>query len=375
MSRALAVKALGATIRIDGTALTDEGWAAVQSAWRDAAADAPPADAIGATVAAHGGTPNPSMLSRLSIEVTLAALKARAGELLMLHAAGLATEDGRVVVLVGPSGRGKTTASRVLGREFGYVSDESVGIAADGTIAAYRKPLSLIEHGRLPKAQRSPSELRLRPLPAAPLRLAALVLLERDGDADEPRCERVDVAEGIVRLAEQASYLGRLPLPLHAIASHVESAGGVHRVTYRDAETLAPLVRELAAREPGRAAVRAPASSEPVVTPRLSPLPGTRVYGRLPVLDALTLDEHRTILLVRGGEPHTKVVVLDGIAPTLWRSASRPTAHAELVEVAVAAHGHPAGADAAALVDATIAELVDAGILQEDDAQSGADTQ
>ena len=76
----------------------------------------------------------------LSIDVTLAALAQRAGELLLLHAAGLAAPDGGgVVVLVGPSGRGKTTAARVLGRHFRYVSDESIGIDTDGTVLPYRR--------------------------------------------------------------------------------------------------------------------------------------------------------------------------------------------------------------------------------------------
>ena len=55
------------------------------------------------------------MLSGLSQQVTLAAIEAARGRAWMLHAAGIATPDGQVVVLVGPSGRGKTTASRALG--------------------------------------------------------------------------------------------------------------------------------------------------------------------------------------------------------------------------------------------------------------------
>lgn len=366
VSRALSVEALGAAIRIDGSALTDDAWKAVQSAWRDAAADASPATDAAATVTAHGGIPTPSMLSRLSIEVTLAAIKARAGELLILHAAGLALEDGRVVALIGPSGKGKSTASRVLGREFGYVSDESVGISADAAIVAYRKPLSLIEHDRLPKAQRSPSELGLRPLPAAPLHLAGLVLLDRDDETEQPRWERVDVAEGIVRLAEQASYLGRLPSPLHAIASHVDSVGGVHRLRYSDAAALPPLIRELAAREP-LVTERTPRGSKGVSTPTAASRDKTRLYSRLPVIDALGLDDGRMVLLVRGDGLRTRAVVLDGIAPTLWRHTVQPTARTEMVEVAVAAYGNPEGADPAELVDAALAELVEAGVMREVD--------
>ena len=143
MTRALPIDALGTIIRIDGSALTDDAWAATQEVWADALATrsaATPAD----TVTAHGAIPVESMLASLSINVTLAALRCRAGEVLMLHAAGLATPDGRVVALVGPSGRGKTTVSRILGREFAYVSDESIAITADGAVVPYRKPLSVM---------------------------------------------------------------------------------------------------------------------------------------------------------------------------------------------------------------------------------------
>ena len=39
----------------------------------------------------------------------------------------------------------------------------------------------------------------------------------------------------------------------------------------------------------------------------------------------------------------TRVVVLEGIAPTLWRIASQPISLAALVEAAVAVHGEPVG--------------------------------
>ena len=255
MTRALPIDALGTIIRIDGSALTDEAWAATQEVWADARA-ARPAATPAETVTAHGAIPVESMLASLSINVTLAALRCRAGDVLLLHAAGLATPDGRVVVLVGPSGRGKTTVSRILGREFAYVSDESVAITADGVVLPYRKPLSVIENGGPIKAQRSPHELGLLPLPDAPLRLAALVLLDRDDVSHVPSIEQVDLAEGIVSLAEQASYLGRMPQPLQTIARHVDALGGVHRLRYSDASTLAPSISKFASvewtpREPG----------------------------------------------------------------------------------------------------------------------------
>ena len=53
-------------------------------------------------------------------EVTVAAILESAGELTMLHACGVADEEGLVVALVAKSGTGKTTASSQLARTFGY---------------------------------------------------------------------------------------------------------------------------------------------------------------------------------------------------------------------------------------------------------------
>jgi hypothetical protein len=374
MRRTLLIDAIGTVIEIDGSALTDDAWTAVQHAWSGAVVVSTAAPGPSATVPAHATVTTASMLASLSMDVTLAALEQRAGELLMLHAAGLATDDGRVVVLVGPSGRGKTTASRVLGRDFGYVSDESVGIEADGTVLPYRKPLSIIEDNGHLKAQRSPKELGLRPVPDRPLRVAALVLIERDAGAAEPRVERVDPAEGIVGLAEQASYLGRLPHPLQTLRSHVAAVGGMHRVTYSDAATLAPAIAQLAGREPSR--VERQDRSEPSAAPEpLRTAPATTsvapdrsapTYRRVPVLDTLALDDDRLVLLVHHGGSTPRVIVLDGIAPTIWAATADPTALTIIAAAAVARHGEPAGSDAASLVAASVAQLESEGLLVAD---------
>jgi hypothetical protein len=57
------------------------------------------------------------------------------------------------------------------------------------------------------------------------------------------------------------------------------------------------------------------------------------------------------------------VRVLDGIAPTLWAAASGVPLDA-LVAATTAAHGAPAGADAAALVRAAVDRLVVEGLLK-----------
>lgn len=183
----------------------------------------------------------------LSSVITVRAIDARAGEAIMLHAAGLALPDGRVVTFVAPSGTGKTTLSRALGRHYGYVSDETVFVGFDGAVTPYPKPLSVIVEGVRGKEQVSPDADSLLPPPSVPLRLAGIVLLTRVPDAGpEPVVERVPLLEGIVELAAQISYLPRVPSPLQSLARVIEGAGGLQRVTYSEAESLARLVPLLA---------------------------------------------------------------------------------------------------------------------------------
>lgn len=62
---------------------------------------------------------------------------------LILHAAG-AERDGRVLVLAAPSNAGKTTLVAGLAeRGWGYLGDEALAIATDGTVEGYPKPLTV----------------------------------------------------------------------------------------------------------------------------------------------------------------------------------------------------------------------------------------
>ena len=370
MTRSLLIDALGAVIEIDGSALTRHAWAAVEDAWSGASVVGGAATSPSATVKAHGTITTGSMLASLSIDVTLAALAQRAGEMLLLHAAGLAAPDGGVVVLVGPSGRGKTTAARVLGRHFGYVSDESIGIDADGTVLPYRKPLSIIENPNFLKSQHSPQALGLLPVDGVPLRVTALVLLDRDDSVDGSRVEPTDVAEGLVGLAEQASYLGRLPRPLGTLLSHIAAVGGVRRVVYRDAASLVPVLSALAAQQPNHpsipsgwdsgAASAVPAMTEMSVGTDDDAEPR---YQRVPVIDAQALDLDRVALLLRRVDQTTQVVVLDGIAPAIWEATRRPVTLATLVSVTTARYAEPPQPGAASLVAAAIEQMSAVGVL------------
>lgn len=379
MPRNLPVAALGDVVRIDLSGLTDDDARAVQRAWRDATPGGIPAPTLSfrgdlsprthvdagdarddsPSVTALGDVSRDVMLADLSQRVTLAALQHARGRLWMLHAAGVALEDGRVVVLVGPSGRGKTTASRTLGRHYGYVSDETVAIAPDGGIRPYRKPLSVIERADAPKRQLAPSELSLQPLPDVPLRLAAIVLLDRRPDAgDEAVVEPVDLGDALTEIVAQTSYLPSLPEPLRTVAGHVAAVGGVRRVIYREAESLVPLIPVIA-----DAAMPEPAPREAVTADRRTTGLRGGVYARTFADDAIDLDDPERIALLHvDADGLGTVRVISGVAPVLWRAAGGATIE-QLTDAAVEAHGEPGSVDPVAAVAAAAAELVSEGVL------------
>ena len=129
----------------------------------------------------------------VSRALTLASLKRRVGDCVLLHAAGAALPDGSTVALVGPSGTGKTTASRALCQTLGYVSDETVAVEESGRVRAWAKPLSVVidPASRWEKLEHSPDELGLLRAPEA-LHLVAVIVLDRDPDLEgDPVLEQI----------------------------------------------------------------------------------------------------------------------------------------------------------------------------------------
>lgn len=214
------------------------------------------------------------LLDQLSSRATLAGIEARSGELLMLHAAGLAdAETGRVVACVAPSGTGKTTLSRAAAGSLRYVTDETVAVTREGRVVRYPKPLSVKQHTEqwAPKIQHSPDSLGLEVAEHEGLLLGAIVLLRRiredardDGEVEaqplaadrSPVVEDVDLFDAIVELVPELSYLSRMDGPLHWLAGTIDGVGGVRRLSYREADQAIPalqtLLREAAARDEAR---------------------------------------------------------------------------------------------------------------------------
>jgi energy-coupling factor transporter ATP-binding protein EcfA2 len=361
VTRTLLVDAVGSLIAIDLSDLDEGDEAAVRAAWADAAVAtaAEPADTVKAHPAGRA-----HMLAGLSQQVTLAAIEAARGRAWMLHAAGVATPDGQVVVFVGPSGRGKTTASRALGAVYGYVSDETIAIDDDGRVWPYRKPLSVIEDVRAPKTQHPPSALGLQPLPDAELRVAAVVLLDRDPSHPEmPDVQVTDLGDALSELVAQTSFLHHQAAALRFIAALAEATGGIRTVRYREASTLPSVIPALA----GPAARIAVPAKPAHVTPAAAPEETGPRFSRVEVADEVALDDPDRIAILTVREDRSgHVTVLGGIAPAVWRAAEKATL-TQLVDAAVAAYDEPEGFDARAAVLVAVGQLLDAGLLTSDE--------
>jgi energy-coupling factor transporter ATP-binding protein EcfA2 len=361
--RTLLVDAVGSLIAIDLSDLDEADEAAVRAAWADATVDAA-ADAEPAATVRPSKSERVHMLSGLSQQVTLAAIEAARGRAWMLHAAGIATPDGQVVVLVGPSGRGKTTASRALGAVYGYVSDETIAIDDDGRVWPYRKPLSVIEDAAAPKTQHPPSALGLLPLPDAELRVAAVVLLDRDAEHPAtPVIEVIDVGDALSELVSQTSFLHDQHAALRFISALAAATGGIRTVKYREAATLPAIIPELV-RPAGPIAV----PDKPAhLAPGADPAHTGPTFSRIEVADEVGLDDPDRIALLTIREGRLgHVTVLGGIAPAVWRTADGATLQ-QLTDAALDAYGEPDGFDAGAAALVAVGQLLDAGLLTSDE--------
>jgi len=247
----LHVEALGATVAIEVADHRLRG--PVEHAWSACRTTA----VVGCPVAATpelspdaGDDEAAAALQSLTQLVTRAAILARAGELMMFHASALCDQrSGATIAMVAPGGTGKTTLVRTLGPGRGYVTDETVGIASDGTISAYSKPLSVRRPATgQPKDEVAPSDLGLRPPQVQPW-LAGIVLLRRDlGAGEAVVVEEVDVLDALVLLAPETSSLASFDRPLHRLADIVQAVGGLRRVRYHDAADVDPVVTEVLGR-------------------------------------------------------------------------------------------------------------------------------
>ncbi|MFV0433652.1 MAG: hypothetical protein ACK5LO_06720 [Leucobacter sp.] len=286
---------------------------------------------------------------RFSVHVTTAALQFHRGSQLMFHAGGIARPDGAVAAIVGPSGRGKTTTMGQLARAYGYVSDETITITASGEVFPYRKPLSVITEGHVEKIQIPPSDLGLKPLPDAPLRITSLLLLERQPEGvEESRLEPVSLAEALIDLVQQTSYLVELPHPLRRIAEVADATGGVRRLFVGHPEGIIGVgdaLFEQGSCGPWRQAM-------PVAT---SAIPYEVSDS---VVDAVECEDGTVVLTT-----DRQARLLTGVAPTVWRGLCEGDTWPMLEARAVEMFGPPPTGSLREALVAVCDQLLSEGIL------------
>jgi hypothetical protein len=318
-------------------------------------------DADAATVdgaAAHGaiaGTSGAVVGDQVALAVTLKAIEANAGDLLMLRAAAVADPDtGRCVVLVGSAGSGRSTAARALARHFGYVTDDTVALTATLDLLPYCKPVVDPGHGL-----QSPDELGLREAPAA-LRPAAVLLLERHADGFVPPVlTELPTAEALAHLSGNASYLRALDKPLHRLAALVEEVGAVHRVDYREADDLVAITQELLNHPTPRRT-----EPEPPPEPTIVELLGPDTTGdvervrRNAFVDFHVSDGVGCVMLAE-----TAVAVSFLATRILTLLGEGSASLDQLAEALLLEFGEPESGDARSLVQTNVDDLVEVGVL------------
>lgn len=300
----------------------------------------------------------------LSRELTRTGLTRLRGRALLLHAAALADAQGRAVVLVAPSGGGKSTAAKVLGQELGYVTDEAVVLLADGRIAPHPKPPSLVdataERGH--KVEPSPDEIGLGPTPPSP-HLAGFLTLLRDPEVRRPRLEVVGLLDQVLAVLAQTSSSWLVEDSLDRLARAVTVAGAPVRLHYAEIEGCHELVREhLATATPAAPSWvhLAPEGRDRYEEPGAGPpeeleITGQTRVARGPWSDAIATEGEVLVLL--GSRP----LRLAGAGAVLWQAAGAPATVAELTTAVITALGsHP---EAEEIIRKGVAELVRHGLL------------
>ena len=303
-----------------------------------------------------------------SQEAARAVIGAGRGTHLMLHAAAVSDGAGRALVLSAPSGTGKTTATRTLGRRFGYLTDETAVIEPSTLqIAPFPKPLSVLRpHGRRPKDQIGPDDLGL--LEPAPSRMHAMgaLMRRREPDGSAPRLRRMTLLEALRHLVPQTSSLSQMDRGLVLLIRTLERLGGAWALEYSEQHELLELAERLLGAEEPVADGPEPSrtSWEPVPQEQLrgqdGEPPGPGMLRSVAVDDAVLLTDPQSpmLLLLRDEDFHCLV----GLGPALWFDCGAWRSRDELVAELSADPQAPEGAEV--LVNRAIDDLLALGALE-----------
>lgn len=196
------------------------------------------------------------VLHILALRVAGTAAARRSGDLVMLSAGAVAEPDSELAAVLVGNGPELTEAVTTLGKSLVFLSDHTTGITVDGLVVPALNPLRTPGRDGT-HSQAPPSSLVHVPASGSEsgssYRITALIVLEHDGlHEGAPLVEPLDTIDALSVLAPGATSLGNLDRPVQRLADVVRRAGGARRVTYADADTLEPVVRELLAARVGR---------------------------------------------------------------------------------------------------------------------------
>lgn len=181
-------------------------------------------------------------MESLTQAITRAAIGSRRGELLMLHAGAVAhPETGRALAFVAPGGTGKSSLARLLGREYGYLTDETVAFDPHTLeIHPYPKPVTWAPK-RSDKVENAPEDMGLLHAPPRPV-LGHVIVLRRQ-DSRAATFTELGVLDAIQKWVPESSSIYTFDRPLHLLADIYDRVGCT-LVEYGEADDILPWCRE-----------------------------------------------------------------------------------------------------------------------------------
>lgn len=293
----------------------------------------------------------PTSYESATQRITKALIEQQWGNLLMLHAGAVADpSSGRVLAYVAPGGTGKSTLTRLLGREFGYVTDETVGIDPETlTVLPYPKPITWAAEPGTRKVEHAPESLGLQPTPEQP-HLARLAVLRRTNGA-APTFTELDVLRAMEMVVPETSSLSKLPAPLHLLAGVFERVGGVTLIEYGEAEDIVGWCRESLTVPPVEHST--PGESPTLVKPAEL---ASGAAGSTNAADLYPLGGESVILL------QDTLLRLGPVATSIVRQWPRPVE--ELAAALEAEFGAPEDVDLIAAVEEQLETLAQHSVLE-----------